>query len=220
MGKRMTKNKLVSEIIKSYNSLILKLNSKKMISSYNDLAYSYHHKSFYIDYSSKSEISGLLFDDNISAIDLYSKLLRNNQFCIQFVDRSILLYSCLIHCNALEKQRIVYIKPFGDYEETERELGWEEYQTDEWSGRQLSFPLLIRIDYDSKAEKSDHPKCHLTLSNIKNCRIPVVSNISLERFVEFVLHQIFNIYNIKIEKSEYSKSIRDDEEKMIHVSWK
>ena len=78
MGKRMTKNKLVSEIIKSYNSLILKLNSKKMISSYNDLAYSYHHKSFYIDYSSKSEISGLLFDDNISAIDLYSKLLRHS----------------------------------------------------------------------------------------------------------------------------------------------
>lgn len=216
----MTKNKLVSKIIKSYNILIRELNTIKLIKSYNDLACNYHHHSFYIDYSSKSEISGLLFDDNISAIDLYSELIKNNQFCIQFIDGSILLYSCLIHCDTLEKQRIVYIKPYDDYEEVEHEVGWEEYQTEEWSGKQLSFPLLIRIDYDSTVEKSDHPKCHLTLSNIKNCRIPVISNISLERFVEFILNQIFNIYDIKIEKFGYSKSISDNEEKMIHISWK
>ena len=221
MMKKMTST-FAKNIIKNYKSIIDRLYKDGLILRHNELSYKNENNECKLEYYTKNEHSNVLYDSSIRSIDLYDSLFKHNQFNIEFKDGSLLLFQCLISKDVITKQRIIFIKPFlNDYNDDDMyDDSWESYQNADNASNLLNFPLIIRADYNSDEFKSDHPVSHLTLSNIASCRIPVVANISFGRFVEFILHQIFNIYDIKIEKSEYSKSIRDNEEKMIHVSWK
>ena len=213
-------NGLVKDIIKNYNNIIVKLDKKGLILKYNALSQKVDN-GCKLEYCTKNDYSRVLYDSSINAIDLYDTLLTHDQFNIEFIDGSILLFQCLINEDMIIKQRIIFIKPFLSVcnENNEYDDGWEAYQNADGSSNMLSFPLIIRVDYNHNEDKSDHPLSHLTLSNIENCRIPIVSNISFGRFVEFILNQIFNVYNIEIKKLNFTKSIRDSETQMIHLNW-
>ncbi len=214
-------NKLAKEIIKNYKCTVNKLYTAKLISAHHELSYKVRNQECILEYDTKSSYSNILYDSSLNAIDLYNELLIHDQFNIEFIDGSILIFQCLLNKEQIKKQRIIYIKPFLNmYNECSENFdSWEAYQIAEETSNLLNFPLILRVDYDCKETKADHPYSHLTISNIENCRIPIVSNISFERFVEFILHQIFNIYNIDINKANYPKTIRDNETKMIHIGW-
>ena len=221
MVKMQMTNRLAKDIIKNYRYIIDELFKNKLILRYNDLSIKNENNECKLEYCTKNNHSNVLYDSSIKAIDLYDKLLTHSQFNIEFIDGSILLFQCLINKNTIIKQRIIFIKPFiSIYNEySSYDESWEAYQSADKQSNLLSFPLIIRADYNRDETKQDHPASHLTLSNIVNCRIPIISNVSFERFVEFILHQIFNIYDINFAKSNYSRSIKDYEEKMIHISW-
>ena len=214
-------NVLVKNIIKNYNYIIDKLYENRLIVKHNALSQKDINNGCKLEYCTKNDHSHVLYDSSIDAIDLYDTLLTRDQFNIEFIDGSILLFQCLINEDMIIKQRIIFIKPFLSVcnENNEYDDGWEAYQNADGSSNLLSFPLIIRVDYNYNEDKSDHPLSHLTLSNIENCRIPIVSNISFGRFVEFILNQIFNVYNIEIKKLNFTKSIRDSETQMIHLNW-
>jgi hypothetical protein len=55
--------------------------------------------------------------------------------------------------------------------------------------------IPIRFDYsadDSVHIDVNHPKCHLTLGQYPNCRIPVSAPISPARFIKFVLRNFYH----------------------------
>ena len=221
MMKKMTST-LAKNIIKNYKSIIDRLYKDGLILRHNELSYKNENNECKLEYYTKNEHSNVLYDSSIRSIDLYDSLFKHNQFNIEFKDGSLLLFQCLISKDVITKQRIIFIKPFlNDYNDDDMyDDSWESYQNADNASDLLNFPLIIRADYNSDEFKSDHPVSHLTLSNIASCRIPVVANISFGRFVEFILHQIFNRYDIDLVKPNYARSIRAYEEKMVHISWK
>lgn len=216
----MAKNSFANDLIKRYRKIVNLLWENNLLNSYNELSDTFKGKKHVFEYSTKSDDSRLLFDTSLSALDLYEALHRTKQFNFEFKDGSILLFECTIEGKAIIKQRIIYIKPFDGYINDSHEIDtWELYQSSDAKTNNLSFPLLIRIDYDKNEKKEDHPLSHLTFSNIKNCRIPIKANLSLDRFIEFILHQVFNIYNLPIDKMNQEETIRHNEKSMIHLNW-
>lgn len=216
----MGKNSYYKSIITNYNHIVDVLMQKGIVKRQNSLSIKPESaKKLRIEYSTKNKTAQVLFDTSLSAVELYSRLLTNNQFNMEFSDGSILLFECIVEGANIIKQRIVYIKPFeGFISDDDLLTSWEDYQMDA-EQNMISFPILIRIDYDCKNEAEHHPICHLTLSNIRNCRIPARANVGIDRFIEFILQQNFNIYDIPIPKLPQGNTIRKEEEAYMHINW-
>ena len=216
----MGKNSYYKSIITNYNHIVDVLMQRGIVKRQNSLSVKPESaKKLKIEYSTKNTTAQVLFDTSLSAIELYNCLLTNNQFNMEFSDGSILLFECIVEGANIIKQRIVYIKPFEGFISDEDLLtSWENHQM-EAAQNMISFPVLIRIDYDYKNETEHHPISHLTLSNIRNCRIPARGNVGIDRFIEFILQQNFNIYDISIPKLSQVNTIRKEEESYMHINW-
>ena len=216
----MARTSFANEIIANYKKIIKVLCDNKLIRRYNELSEKNSGHKKIIEYCSKNEFSKYLYDSTISASDLYSFLYQENQFNIEFADGSILLFECIIEGKNIIKQRIVFIKIFDNLATIEdTENSWEYYQSNEEEKNQLSFPILLRVDYNANEQKLDHPISHLTISNIENCRIPITANWGFDRFIEFVLQEFFHRYDISFDKINFASTIREEEKKRIHINW-
>ncbi len=216
----MARTSFANEIIANYKKIIRVLCDNKLIRRYNELSEKNSGHKKIIEYCSKNEKSKYLYDSTISATDLYSYLYQDNQFNIEFADGSILLFECIIEGKNIIKQRMVFIKIFDNLATIkDTEDSWEYYQSNDEEKNQLSFPILLRIDYNANEQKKDHPVSHLTISNIENCRIPITANWGIDRFIEFVLQEFFHRYDICFDKINFNPTIRDDEKKRVHISW-
>src|SRR5690606_21585167 len=72
-----------------------------------------------------------------------------------------------------------------------------------WFEVETGIPIFIRVDYDPKNHVDlFHSKSHFVFSNIKDCRIPMKSNITLTQFMMLILHQVYNDYSIKFNTSK------------------
>ena len=216
----MAKTSFANEVIASYKKIVNLLYENKLISKYNELSEkNFGHKKI-IEYCSKDNSSRCLYDSSISASDLYSQLYQSNQFNIEFADGSILLFECTIERKNIIKQRIVFIKIFDNLVAINADKNsWEYYQANDDEKNQLSFPILLRVDYNANEQKNDHPISHLTISNIENCRIPIVANWGIDRFIEFVIHEFFHRYDICFDKIDFDSTIKEIEKKRIHINW-
>ena len=216
----MAKSSFASQIIVNYKKIITVLQKRGLIRHYNELSEKINSRQKHLEYCTRNEKSNCLFDSSLSAVELYDRLIENNQYNIEFSDGSIFLFMCTIEGKSIIKQRIVYIKLFSQLlENFEQNNTWEEYQMDDGVGNIMSFPVLIRIDYDIKEKKIDHPISHVTLSNIENFRLPAKGNIGFDRFIELVLHQIYNLYDIVIPKIDTDITIKQSEKEQIHINW-
>ena len=86
-------------------------------------------------------------------------------------------------------------------------------------------PVPIRFDYDPKNYKEiDHPQCHLTLGQFKNCRIPVSSPITPLTFMSLILRNFYNTafkkFTDKFPSSQnlFPETITDAEKKLLHIN--
>ncbi len=214
----MAKTSFAKTLIETYKNIINILYDKKIIIDYNELSEKdVGHKKI-IEFCTKDNSSQCLMDPSIIATDLYSQLYSHRQFNIEFVDGSILLFQCTIEGKKIIKQRMVFIKIYESLPQEDVE-SWEAYQVSDAEKTQLSFPILLRTDYNFNENKEYHPISHLTISNIENCRIPIKANLGFDRFIEFVLHQFFHRFDIPIPKMNYDITIKDVERKKVHVNW-
>ena len=87
-------------------------------------------------------------------------------------------------------------------------------------------PVPLRIDYDASERlhrPQTHPKCHLTLGEHRNCRIPVSSPMSPCRFMDFLLRSFYDdgeqAYANHLPKSrcQFTASIHAEERQIVHV---
>lgn len=81
----------------------------------------------------------------------------------------------------------------------------------------------IRFDFKRNEIAENHPHSHLTLGQIKDCRIPVSSPISPGEFIEFIISSYYprtkEMINSKIFENSLSREdfLTSDHKKLFHV---
>lgn len=64
-----------------------------------------------------------------------------------------------------------------------------------------------------------HPKAHCVFSNVKDCRIPMKSVLSLGQFVDFIFRQFYHVELPEFDMVKFDETITQAESKMIHINW-
>lgn len=88
-------------------------------------------------------------------------------------------------------------------------------------------PFPFRFDFDAREgifEELVHPKCHLTLGQYENCRIPVTAPLTPRWFIDFILrnfyHKAFYRYAEKLPVHSsllFDTSISAEERRIVHI---
>ena len=82
----MGKNSYYKSIITNYNHIVDVLMQKGIVKRQNSLSIKPESaKKLRIEYSTKNKTAQVLFDTSLSAVELYSRLLTNNQFNMLYV---------------------------------------------------------------------------------------------------------------------------------------
>jgi len=124
--------------------------------------------------------------------DLHRELGDKRSYSVKLIDGGLLQLLYLFKGDALVKHRLAFypspnLRSFQDDPDA--------YMRDELfieivSRRIIPFPL--RFDYDVEvARDMVHPHCHLTLGDVKGCRIPVSAPLSPRWFIEFILRNFY-----------------------------
>ncbi|WP_443029068.1 DUF2290 domain-containing protein [Spirulina sp. CS-785/01] len=86
-------------------------------------------------------------------------------------------------------------------------------------------PVPIRFDDDpDNFEEIEHPQCHLTLGQFKNCRIPVSAPLTPSVFIAFILRNFYNTafkkftQDLNFKFSLFAETITNNEKKILHIS--
>ena len=87
-------------------------------------------------------------------------------------------------------------------------------------------PFPLRFDYDGREGvyvDVTHPKSHLTLGDVKGCRIPVSAPLTPRWFVEFVLRNFYQtathdfVGGLPQHKLKFPTSITANETGLMHL---
>jgi hypothetical protein len=155
-----------------------------------------------INYAGMSNISIAL--KNLPYKDIYNELEKGKNYNIKMIDGALIQMLYRYEETTLLSHRLAFF-PSPDLEAFQNEP--EIYEKDELYADILDKNIVafpIRFDYDpANFQEIEHPKCHLTLGQFKNCRIPVSLPLTPSNFIAFVLR---NFYNTAFQK--YSNQIR------------
>ena len=83
----------------------------------------------------------------------------------------------------------------------------------------------LRLDFDMKAAKNDHPASHFTISE-ETCRIPVAAPVSLGHFVSLVFSQFYPAawaaYDFlqKVSHHQWENTLGETETNRIFLAWR
>lgn len=88
----------------------------------------------------------------------------------------------------------------------------------------VAFPF--RFDYDTRGDHQPivHPKCHLTLGQFPECRIPVSAPVTPARFMDFVLRNFYdteayrNADGLPVDGASFGESIHPEERRVVYVT--
>ena len=214
------KNNLINNIIGNYNSCLRKLMSNNLISKHFDLIKAESGKGTIVTWKTKrNDYRNISYDITISTEEIRKDLIENNQYCLQFYDGSLFSYEAVIEKGKIKKANIVFIKCY-DVVNDEDSKTWQDYQFDDGEDTKLGTPVFFRIDIDETSKKENHSVCHLTLSNYKYCRIPLLRKISIQEILTFILNNFYGIYNIDLPKFSLENCMEESEKNKIHLSWK
>lgn len=176
-----------------------------------------------IDFQGSNLISKALKDKGYEYI--YKQLKENRLFNIKFLDGALLQFMYAFDNNRLKKHRLAFypsphLENFGENPEN--------YMKDklymEIVGRRI-VPFPIRFDFDIEAYQDvKHPKSHLTLGDVENCRIPVSSPLTPYNFLKFILSNFYCtdeyefISKLPPSKLEFNNTISDNEKLIMYIS--
>ena len=161
-------------------------------------------------------IANIVYDNNIGADKIINTLRKEKQYNILLKDKSIFQIEYMIENNNIVKQRMLFMKVSN---EVLNEIDEENTNFDE-DIKTTDIPLLIRVDYDIKNQQDvKHPASHMTISNIKNCRIPIKSNMPFSKFIKFILMNVYGIDYRCEDSITDDETITENEKKCIHINW-
>jgi len=147
--------------------------------------------SYEISYSNMRDFSIAL--KNVQYVEVYQELDKNENYNIKMIDGALLQLLYTYKNSELSSHRLAFFpSPFLHEFQNEAEL----YEIDEIYADVIAkniLPVPVRFDYDPGNYKElDHPRCHLTLGQFKNCRIPVCSPVTPGAFIAFILRSFYN----------------------------
>ncbi|HAA28585.1 MAG TPA: DUF2290 domain-containing protein [Cyanobacteria bacterium UBA8553] len=179
--------------------------------------------SYEIAYAGMQDLSIVL--KNVEYEEVYRELDKNDNYNIKMIDGSLIQLLYIYKESQLFSHRLAFFpSPFFYDFQNEPEL----YETDEIYADIIAkniLPVPIRFDYDPDNHKElDHPKCHLTLGQFKNCRIPVSSPITPNIFVSFILRSFYNTAfkkftdELSLSSNVFQETITLAEKKLLHIA--
>ncbi|MGC8732607.1 MAG: DUF2290 domain-containing protein [Halothiobacillaceae bacterium] len=177
-----------------------------------------------VTFSGSEHVSIALGD--IEYTEIYRELADKRSYNMRLVDGALLQMMYRVEGDELLQHRLAFypspsLLPFQDDPDA--------YMRDELfieivQRRIVPFPL--RFDFDAREDvyiDVAHPKSHLTLGDVKGCRIPVSAPLTPRWFVEFVLRNFYQtethdfVGGLPQHKIKFPTSITANETGLMHM---
>lgn len=216
----LTPNNLKEDI----DGLISELIGKGVCDDANFSAIRSYGRQSEVTFSGSEHISIALSDIEYS--DIYSELSNKRSYNMKLIDGALIQLMYRIDDNELMQHRLSFypspnLLPFQDDPDSymRDELFLEIVQR-----RIVPFPL--RFDFDARDGVHvdvTHPKSHLTLGDVKGCRIPISAPLTPRWFVEFILRNFYQtnthdfVSDLPRHRIEFPMSITANEKKLMHM---
>lgn len=165
--------------------------------------------------------------DSVDYPVIHRELAEKRSYNVKFLDGGLLQLLYRFNENTLLQHRLTYL-PSPDLRSFREDP--EGYMRDELYIEIVSrhiVPFPLRFDYDNRDGVSVdmmHPKTHLTLGDVKDCRIPVTSPLTPRWFVEFILSNFYRtdhydfVAGLPNHLFRFEPSITANELGIIHVT--
>lgn len=213
-------------VLKDLTAIVASLIEKGLIDDQNFPALKQQSANAYeVTFGGAEYVSIALGDLDYS--DLYSELADKRSYNVKFVDGGLLQLMYRFEGERLLQHRLAYypspiLRPFQEDQDA--------YMRDELfveivSRRIIPFPL--RFDFDDRdGIPIDvlHPRSHVSLGDVKGCRIPVTAPLTPRWFVEFVLRNFYQtnkfdfVSSLPVHRIQFESTITTNERKLIHIS--
>jgi len=177
-----------------------------------------------IAFSGAENISFLIKD--IAYLEIYKELKDTRSFNMKFIDGSLLQMMYFFGDDYLLQHRLAfYPSPeLPSFQDEADSYMQDELFIDIIQRKIIPFPL--RFDFDVRKDiyvEVTHPKSHLTLGDVKDCRIPVSAPLTPYWFVDFILRNFYQtkrydfIKGLPQDGIKISPSISEMEKNLIHM---
>jgi hypothetical protein len=164
--------------------------------------------------------------------EVYKICAQNHDYHIQLLDGALIQFHYVFDGDKGEilKHRLNYL-PHPDLEsycenpDFEKEHHGDLLFADIKTQSSIQFP--IRFDFDASDtvfREKWHSRSHLTLGNVANCRIPVLSAISPNRFMDFILRCFYSKkYEADLKEFDcglsFAASLNNSEKSLLHLGF-
>lgn len=163
---------------------------------------------------------------DIEYTKIYQELAEKRSFNMRLVDGALIQMMYRIEDNVLLQHRLAFypspsLLPFQDDPDAYMR---DELFIDIVQRRIVPFPL--RFDFDAREGVHidvNHPKSHLTLGDVKGCRIPISAPLTPRWFVEFIMRNFYQteqhdfVNDLPRHKMTFPETITANEERLIHM---
>ena len=177
-----------------------------------------------VTYCGSEHVSIALGDIEYS--EIYRELVDKRSYNMKLVDGGLLQMMYRIEDAELMQHRLAFypspnLLPFQD----DPDVYMQDKLFVEIVQRRI-IPFPLRFDFDAREDVCcdvTHPKSHLTLGDVKGCRIPVSAPVTPRWFVEFVLRNFYQtdkhdfVYDLPQHKVKFSTSITKNETGLMHI---
>lgn len=177
-----------------------------------------------VTFSGAEHIS-IAFGD-IEYSEIHRELAGKRSYNMKLVDGALLQLMYCFEGNRLLQHRLAFypsprLRPF---QEDPEAYMHDELFLDIVQRRIVPFPL--RFDFDNRenvAVDMRHPRSHLTLGDVKGCRVPLTAPLTPRWFVEFVLRNFYQtdgmdfIEGLPAHNVHFEESITLNEKGLMHL---
>ena len=164
---------------------------------------------------------------NVSYTEIYAHLSENRQFNFKLIDGGLvqILYLFDNKGNVVKHNLGYFPSPSFEPFQNEPDLYLDESNFYADMTQKSILPVPVRFDFDPNPENVidvEHPVCHLTLGQYKNCRIPVISPLCPMSFMNFILMSFYNTATLEValnfERQALDQTITVNEQRCLHLS--
>ena len=153
----------------------------------------------------------------------YIVLREDRSYNLKLIDGGLLQLFYTFEYDLLVEHRLAFFPSpdLLDYQNSPEIYELDEIYADVIARNIVSSPL--RFDFDRKNfQPVEHPMCHLTIGQYKNCRIPVSSPLTPLRFCRFILSSFYSrAFGIMDElpdiRRPFDETIHQSEVLLIHI---
>ncbi|WP_193777201.1 DUF2290 domain-containing protein [Rhodococcus sp. YH3-3] len=212
------------DILKEVNSLVGFLVENGFADRYNPATILTSNGKDSVQHSKSGLISASFKSQSYR--DLYTEQLESESFNVLMLDGALIQMAYEFESRKLTKHRLAFL-PSPDLLEYQNnaDIYSQEILFAEVVER-TTVPVPIRFDFDNRPEvvkEVDHPACHLTIGQYKNCRIAATAALAPTAYINFILRNFYNTATRKISEKlpisdgKFAKSIHLSEQQMVHI---